>query len=199
MARGEALKTRKPQRRPGRERVAALQAAAAAILLEKGYDAATMTEVAQRAGASIGSLYLFFPTKAALANAMLTELGEALSLKLDALREEVRGRSAVAIADALFEELATFLAASPVYSVLIDLRGDHDWRQAVRLRRRIQIAALFREAVPPLPEGQPERLALVVPELMRIIMLLRGRADMKAAMTEVRAMLRHHLEWKEQG
>jgi AcrR family transcriptional regulator len=36
--------------------VAALIAAASAVFLEKGYDAATMTEIAARAGASIGSL-----------------------------------------------------------------------------------------------------------------------------------------------
>jgi AcrR family transcriptional regulator len=38
-------------------------AAAAALFVEKGYDAATMTEIAARAGASIGSLDLFVPTK----------------------------------------------------------------------------------------------------------------------------------------
>ncbi|MET1046071.1 MAG: helix-turn-helix domain-containing protein, partial [Hyphomicrobium sp.] len=53
----------RPQRRPGQERVAALLEAAAAIIAEKGYDGATMAEVAARAGAQIGSLYRFFPNK----------------------------------------------------------------------------------------------------------------------------------------
>ena len=66
-------------------------AAAAALFLEKGFDATTMTEIAARAGASIGSLYLFFPTKAVLAQSLLTGLAEALSVRLDALQASVHG------------------------------------------------------------------------------------------------------------
>ena len=58
-------------RRRGRERVAALLAAAATVFAERGYEAATMTEVAARAGASIGSLYQFFPTKELLAEGQM--------------------------------------------------------------------------------------------------------------------------------
>lgn len=60
-----------PLRRRGELRVAALLAAATATFAEKGYAAATMTEIAARAGAAIGSLYQFFPSKEALAGAVL--------------------------------------------------------------------------------------------------------------------------------
>ena len=63
----------------GRERVAGLMAAAAALFVEKGFDATTMTEIAARAGAAIGTLYLFFPTKEAMAQAILAENAESLS------------------------------------------------------------------------------------------------------------------------
>ena len=53
-----------PTQDRGKLRVEALLDAAEAVLAEKGYDAATMTEIAERAGASIGSLYQYFPTKA---------------------------------------------------------------------------------------------------------------------------------------
>ena len=59
-----ALKERsalEPQRRPGRLRVAALLEAGAAVIAERGYEAATMAEVAARAGAPIGSLYQILP------------------------------------------------------------------------------------------------------------------------------------------
>jgi AcrR family transcriptional regulator len=192
---------RAPQRERGRARVASLIAAASSLFVEKGYDATTMTEIAARAGASIGSLYLFFPTKAALAQAMLTTLAEDLSARLDALRERTAskrgaGRPASAIADALFDELALFLAAHPVYGVLIDLPGDDTWKRRMTQRRRDQIAALFAGARPALPRGQPRRLAVIVPQLIRVVMAMSGEpaAMREAVLEETRAMLTHHLD-----
>lgn len=195
LASGLALTSRAPQRQRGRDRVAGLQAAAAALFVERGYNATTMTEIAARAGASIGSLYLFFPTKPALAQAMLAELAEVLSVQLDALQPQVMGSSAAAIADALFQALSEFLHQHPVYTVLVDRTGDEAWRQAVRAHRRAQIAALFGLATPPLPDGQAERLALLVPSLMRSVMILSEEpAPVRAALLlELRAMLHHHL------
>jgi hypothetical protein len=60
-----------PRRARGHARVAALLEAAGIEFAEKGYEAATMTAIAARAGASIGSLYQFFPTKDQIAGALL--------------------------------------------------------------------------------------------------------------------------------
>jgi AcrR family transcriptional regulator len=49
---------------------AALLAAARAILEEEGFEALTMTAVAERAGVTRRSVYLHFPTRAALVGAM---------------------------------------------------------------------------------------------------------------------------------
>jgi AcrR family transcriptional regulator len=188
--------SRIPQRQRGRDRVASLMAAAAALFVERGYDATTMTEIAARAGASIGSLYLFFPTKTALAQAMMTELADILSARLDDLQVRTKGWRAAAIADALFGELSEFLTAHPVYGALIDLPGDDEWKETIRARRREQISALFEHAIPHLPEGQPQRLALIVPQLMRYVMVLRDKAatPRAAVLEELRAMLSHHLD-----
>ena len=64
-----------PQRRPGKERVAALMEAAASVIAERGFEAATMAEIAARAGALIGSLYHFFPNKEVLADALIERYG----------------------------------------------------------------------------------------------------------------------------
>ena len=66
---------RTPRRRRGEVRVAALLKSAAATFAEKGYEAATMTEIAARADAAIGSLYQFFPSKEAVAAALLERYG----------------------------------------------------------------------------------------------------------------------------
>ena len=176
-------------------RVAALMAAAAELFAEKGFAATTMTEVAARAGAAIGTLYLYFPVKEALAQALLTDLAEDLSQRLDALSVRVRGLSPGDIADALFDLLGDFLARRPAYSALVDLPGDEVWRRGMRARRRQQIAALFAGASPALPAEQAERLAVIVPQLMRIPIALPGEKRLRdGVLDELRAMLHRHLE-----
>lgn len=61
----EALR-RTPAQARSRERVEKMLLAAKALIAEKGSDALRMGEVAERAGVSIGSLYQFFPDKAAV-------------------------------------------------------------------------------------------------------------------------------------
>jgi len=186
---------RAPQQKRGRDRVAALTAAASELFVEKGFDATTMTEIAARAGAAIGTLYLFFPTKQAIAQAILTQQAEELSAQLDALRDRTRGMDAAAIADRLFSELGSFMAGHPAYSALLDLPGDDGWRRAMRGRRRSQIAALFSAAEPPLPAGQAERLAVIVPQLMRIPLALIGEKRLRdGILEELRLMLGRHLQ-----
>ncbi|MBN9219859.1 MAG: TetR/AcrR family transcriptional regulator [Mesorhizobium sp.] len=186
---------RAPQQKRGRERVAALMASASMLFVEKGFEATTMTEIAARAGAAIGTLYLFFPTKEALANAILAENAEALSAELDALQEQAKGLAPAAIADTLFDLLGRFLATHPAYSALLDLPGDEGWRRRMRARRREQIAALFAQAQPPLPAGQAERLAAIVPQLMPIPLALVGEKRLRdGVLEELRLMLARHLQ-----
>lgn len=186
---------RAPQQKRGRDRVAALMAAATELFVEKGFDATTMTEIAAKAGAAIGTLYLFFPTKQAMAQAILAQNAEALSAELDDLRDRTQGMSAAAIADLLFARLGAFMAGHPAYSALLDLPGDDGWRRAMRGRRRSQIATLFAAADPPLPAGQAERLAVIVPQLMRIPLTLIGEKRLRdGVLEELRLMLSRHLE-----
>ena len=186
---------RPPQQKRGRDRVAALMAAATELFVEKGFEATTMTEIAARAGAAIGTLYLFFPTKQAMAQAILAVTAEELSAELDGLREQTEAMHAATIADQLFELLGTFMATHPVYSALLDLPGDDQWRRAVRARRREQIATLFARAYPALPVGQAERLAVIVPQLMRIPLTLVDEERLRdGVLDELRLMLNRHLE-----
>jgi len=74
---------RVPRQERGERRVAAILAAAAALLDEVGYDAMTVSAVAARARAPIGSIYQFFPNKESIAQALaaryLTELRDQLT------------------------------------------------------------------------------------------------------------------------
>ncbi|PSN12938.1 TetR family transcriptional regulator [filamentous cyanobacterium CCT1] len=61
---------RQPKQRRGQQRVEKILEAAALVFDEVGYEAATTHQIAERAGTAIGSLYQFFPDKAAIFNAM---------------------------------------------------------------------------------------------------------------------------------
>ncbi|WP_054312169.1 TetR family transcriptional regulator [Mesorhizobium sp. 1M-11] len=58
--------TRKPQQARSTELVAAILEAAVQVLAREGIKRFTMARVAERTGASIGSLYQYFPNKAAI-------------------------------------------------------------------------------------------------------------------------------------
>ena len=71
---------RQPKQQRGKERVEKILDAAAAVFDEVGYEAATTHQIAAQAGTAIGSLYQFFPDKAAIFKAM--ELRHAEQVKL---------------------------------------------------------------------------------------------------------------------
>src|ERR1700761_4676248 len=81
-----AARARAPRRARGRARVAAILDAGAAVIAERGYAAATMTEIAARSATAIGSLYRFFPTKEALTDALLQRYVAEIEASLAAIR-----------------------------------------------------------------------------------------------------------------
>ena len=56
-----------PQQERSTRRLAGFLESAAELFVEVGYEAATMTAVAERSGSSIGALYNYFPDKQSIA------------------------------------------------------------------------------------------------------------------------------------
>jgi AcrR family transcriptional regulator len=80
---------RQPKQIRGKVRVEKILDAAAAVFDEVGYEAATTHLIAAKAGTAIGSLYQFFPDKAAIFKAM--ELRHAERVKLLYAQAEASG------------------------------------------------------------------------------------------------------------
>lgn len=192
-----AVGPRAPQRERGRARVAALLAAATAVFAEKGYDAATMTEIAARAGASIGSLYQFFSTKELLAEALHAANADALTALLEALAPRLAGKPPEALAEVLFGEFSGFLAEHPAFVALADRRSiDPKRKKATRQKLRGEIVKLLTATKPPVPRPQAQALAIVILHLLRVAVAIEGEADLEgrgAVLDEIRLMLKHHL------
>src|ERR1700748_451861 len=97
----EVPQARMPQRRNGKLRVAAILKAGAAVIAEKGYEGATMAEIAARSSTKIGSLYRFFPNKESLADTIVVSARENLDAVFDRFDAKVSELSIRALADDL--------------------------------------------------------------------------------------------------
>lgn len=79
--------SRAPVQKRGQQRVEEILDAAEAVFSEMGVDAGTTNAIAERAGASVGSLYHFFPNKDAILQALTVRYAESMqSLLLRELR-----------------------------------------------------------------------------------------------------------------
>ena len=192
------VESRAPQRQRGRDRVAALLAAGAEVFAGKGYDAATMTEIAARAGASIGSLYQFFPTKAAVADALLDQYMAAVHAHLDGIAAQAATMPLPDLARALCGALVSMRAANPALVVLIE-SGTIDPAMVAAIRRdmRQRVNAILRRRAPKLPVAELDAMAAAVLQMMKsaaamnVDVTLPGR---KAALEELAHMLRVYLQ-----
>jgi AcrR family transcriptional regulator len=186
-----------PQRRHGKLRVAALLEAGAAVIAEKGFQAATMAEIASRAGAPIGSLYRFFPNKEILADALIQRFEELITKAFGEINGQVRSMSTAALAEALL-------------NLMVDLRGErlamralleaHSAWSAKRtefrsaMRRRIVKTLTLR--CPKLNPKVARDMAVIILQNMKTVGILSGelRGDaLSGAQAELREMTRLYL------
>ncbi|WP_342361653.1 helix-turn-helix domain-containing protein [Terrarubrum flagellatum] len=186
-----------PSRKRGELRVAALLDAATSVFGDKGYDAATMTEIAARAGAPIGSLYQFFPSKDVLGEALLERYAIQLDAALGALEAEAAGMSTADLADALLGLFPSLRRERDAAMALIDARPDGNLRGGVwRDELRARLAALLARRA---PQRSPEELmstAIAFLLSMKSIVALEAEpalAGREAALDQMRAMARLYL------
>ena len=191
---------REPRRHRGRLRVATLLHAAAEVFAEKGFDAATMTEIAARAATAIGSLYQFFPNKEVLADAVLARHGELLDASLGEIETRAKGLSPTALADALFDLMLGFKAERTAAIVLLDARADAAIQRArLRERMRRSIADLLRAAAPQLSADQAWSMATALLQTLKGVSALASELEgekRSAALAELRDMVRLHVSHK---
>src|SRR5580693_841414 len=152
-----------PRRDVGRQRVAELLQAAAAVFQERGFEAATMAEIAARADANINSLYRFFPNKDAVAEALMRQYTEALQSEYDAVHAHAADAAPEELADILIDLMVKLHPQARALTALLDSRTD--WTE-VRRQFRTQTLAGIKTALticaPHLGDREAEDVAAVV-------------------------------------
>ena len=86
----DANPRKSPRQDRSRATVEAILAAAAQVLVDRGYEAATTARIADRAGVSIGSLYQYFPNKEALVAALVERFADGLVAAIGQALEDPR-------------------------------------------------------------------------------------------------------------
>jgi AcrR family transcriptional regulator len=188
----------KPQRQNGRLRVAAILKAATEVIAEKGYEATTMSEIAERSDTRVGSLYRFFPNKDSVASAMVDLYREKVDSAFDAIDEAAPSLSVPDLSDVL---LAALLGLRKEGAALIRLLDSgSDWsakREEIRTAALGRIAGTLRRYNPDLTPRLARNMALVLLQNMKTMKALSGSEDPKAragAVRELRAMTRLYLK-----
>jgi AcrR family transcriptional regulator len=158
---------RVPQRAQGERRVASLLDAAAGVFAERGYDAATMTEVAERAGVSIGAVYQYFPNKLALARALRVQYGDEMDASWSTLETQADALTVEALVERIFELLIEFMQARPAYIPLLSAPLAYARDPAARDRLRERFAKMFQRRRPALSADEAKRIANVTLQLVK--------------------------------
>ncbi len=188
---------KEPKRERGKQRVAALLDAGAELFAEKGYEATTMTEIASRAGAAIGSLYQFFPSKEALAEALFNRFAERAAAAFARVEERAPGCSPRQLADLFIDyklRQGTDRDAAIALSSLV--AGIVERRKPLGDALRGRIASILRAANGALREDEAATAAIIVNQVMKMIPALAATDDEKAAalIGEARTLMALYIE-----
>jgi AcrR family transcriptional regulator len=188
-----------PRRRPGKERVAALMEAAATVIAERGFEAATMAEIASRAGALVGSLYHFFPNKEVLAEALIQRYGKIINEAFARIDSQVASMPIEELADALIGLIIEIQGESKAMLALLDVRAEwSERRQEFRDATLRHIARTLTLRSPRLPPETAQHMAVVLLHNMKTMkVLVADHVDGPVA--ELRDMTRLYLRSKLQS
>ena len=167
VARRDPSARRVPLQARAEQTVASLLDAAAQEIADSGYESATLTAVASRAGVSIGSLYQYFPDKPAVARALAERYGSELADQWEPLIGEARVLRLDLLIQRMFDVIFGFQAQRPAFLELLTHAADYRHSKAARSRLRGSMTALLRANQPKLGPEDAVVIAEVVVQIFR--------------------------------
>jgi AcrR family transcriptional regulator len=171
------LARRAPQQDRSTRRVTAFLGAAEALFAELGFEAATMTAIAERAGSSIGALYSYFPDKKAIALALLDTYAGQIKEHWRKLFDEVAVYSSRDFSERFIDRFLDFVAEHPAYLQLqaapIRLRRSRAAKRAFRA----SLVEVLRRRVPELGQQPAELRVGVMLQIVQGMVQMYNDAD----------------------
>src|ERR1041384_7664357 len=160
-----------PRKRPKQDRsratVDSILQAAARVLVKRGFDGLTTNLVAETAGVSIGSLYQYFPNKAALVGALIERHVEGMtSLCLSELTRVARLPIAEAIRSVIEVMIRAHAAQPELHRVLTE-----QVPRVGRMAKLREIDALTHRMVAGLLAARQAELAIEDPQLAAFVLV----------------------------
>jgi AcrR family transcriptional regulator len=168
-----------PQQKRSERRLAAFLDAAAALFVEVGYEAATMTAIAERSASSIGALYNYFPDKQAIALTLVNQYGQELEAYWKPLIEQAAKLTHREFADLFIERISELVRQRPAYLSLATAPVRFRRPPAAKKALWAAIATAFRAKNPSLSEEQSVLAAKVTLQMVSGLMMLYAEAAPK--------------------
>jgi len=134
------------------------------LFVEVGYDAMTMTAVAERAGTSIGALYRWFPDKAAVAASLLARYTVEIEQHWSSLIASAHTLTTTKFVESLIDRTREFSQRRPAYFILRDAPIKVSRSAAARQILREAFVQAFQAKKPTLSHEEALLIANVVVE-----------------------------------
>jgi AcrR family transcriptional regulator len=188
---------RAPQQDRSTRRVEGFLEVAEKLFAEQGFEAATMTQVAERAGSSIGALYSYFPDKKALALALLDAYAAQIERHWKPLFDGIGALSAEEFSERFMDLFLDFVREHPAYLQLqaapIRLRRSAAAKRAFR----VSLAEALRRGGAGLSEERAELATGVVLQMVQGMMQMyadAAPAGKAAAVGEFKTAMRVYVK-----
>jgi len=196
-----AAPRRVPVQERSERRVATLLGHAEVLIGEVGYEAATMTEIAERAGTSIGAVYQYFPNKEAIIQALRDSYSVAIEAEWDRVEADIERLDAGELADRILTFMVEFANQRMAFFPLLNAPANDAKYACARERKRERLAGMFLRKNPRLTGEQAARISNITLQTMKGLFHLLGEAKPRergVIEAEYRQMivsyLRRHLE-----
>lgn len=157
-----------PRQKRGERRVAGLLEAAEAVIAQVGYEAATMSAIAERAGAAIGSLYQFFPNKACITQALRSEYAKQFESMYASLSVQAKTLRPEALVDELIDLTIRFVETHPALPALLDAPQSTRPRAMQNILRE-RFAGILQAQSPRMPQRKALLLGTVTLHLIKTL------------------------------
>jgi AcrR family transcriptional regulator len=175
-----AASRRVPRQERAARTVEALLDAAGDAFAQRGFESATMTQIAQQAGVSIGAAYQYFPNKEALAFALRKRYGDEIDARWSRLIEADAAQLPLAeLVERLFDLMVDLMADYPAYLPLLSVPLGFRRDAAARNRLRERFAVLFCRYNEALANDEAYRIAEVMLQIVKSLNPLYAAAKPK--------------------